>query len=107
MPTWDPKQYLRFNDQRTRPCRELAARIVIEAPGRVIDLGCGPGNSTSVLAERWPQSGLTGLDSSPEMIAAAQKAYPHWIWRAGSIADWATAKTTKLTILYSATAIRN
>ena len=71
MPTWNAEQYLRFNDQRTRPCRELAARIAVANPARLIDLGCGPGNSTAVLAERWPQAALTGLDSSPEMIAAA------------------------------------
>ena len=56
MPTWDANQYLRFKDERTRPCRELAARIAIESPRRVIDLGCGPGNSTAVLAQRWPDA---------------------------------------------------
>ncbi len=74
MPTWDANQYLRFNDERTRPCRDLATRIAIPAPRRVIDLGCGPGNSTAVLAERWPQAQLTGLDSSSDMIAAARAA---------------------------------
>src|SRR5580692_1530834 len=106
MPTWDPKQYLRFNDQRSRPCRELAARIAIEAPEKVIDLGCGPGNSTSVLAERWPEAELTGLDSSAEMIAAARKAYPHWNWRTGSIADWAGENASAYDIVFSNAALQ-
>jgi trans-aconitate 2-methyltransferase len=89
MPTWDAKQYLRFNDQRSRPCRELAARIALEAPDRVMDLGCGPGNSTAILAERWPKCKLTGLDSSTAMIAAAREANPDLSWRVGDIAAWA------------------
>jgi trans-aconitate 2-methyltransferase len=101
MPTWDAKQYLRFNDQRTRPCRELAARIAMAQAKRVIDLGCGPGNSTSVLAERWPGCQLTGLDSSPEMIAAAQKAYPHQTWRIGDIADWADQDEESYDVVFS------
>ena len=101
MPTWDAKQYLRFNDQRTRPCQELAARIAITVPERVIDLGCGPGNSTSVLAERWPGSELTGLDSSPEMIAAARNAYPHRTWRIDDIAAWAGQTDQTYDIVFS------
>jgi trans-aconitate 2-methyltransferase len=65
MPTWDAEQYLRFNDQRTRPCRELATRVAVASPDSIIDLGCGPGNSTTVLAGCWPKAELTGLDSSP------------------------------------------
>lgn len=106
MPTWDAKQYLRFNDQRTRPCRELAARIAIEAPERVIDLGCGPGNSTSVLAERWPESELTGLDSSPEMIDAAQKAYPHRTWRISDIAAWSGQNAETYDVVFSNAAVQ-
>jgi trans-aconitate 2-methyltransferase len=101
MPTWDAKQYLRFSDQRTRPCRELAARIAVTAPERVIDLGCGPGNSTSVLAERWPESELTGLDSSPEMIAAARKEYPNRTWRIDDIAAWAGQNDQTYDIVFS------
>jgi trans-aconitate 2-methyltransferase len=89
MPTWDADQYLLYNDQRTRPCRELAARISVESPKTAIDLGCGPGNSTAVLMERWPQTELTGLDSSPEMIAAAKKSHPQIQWQIADIAAWA------------------
>ena len=106
MPTWDAKQYLRFNDQRTRPCRELVARIGAEAPGRVIDLGCGPGNSTAVLAERWPKCELTGLDSSPDMIAAARKSYPQINWQTGDIAAWAEKNSGTYDIVFSNAAMQ-
>lgn len=88
MPGWKPDQYLKFAAERTQPCRDLAARIAIENPRRVIDLGCGPGNSTEVLAARWPGAELTGLDSSTEMIARARSVHPDWRWRAGDIAAW-------------------
>lgn len=88
MPTWNPGQYLKFDDERTRPCRDLAARIRLENPQRIIDLGCGPGNSTQVLAERWPQAGITGLDSSPDMIRRAGEQYPQETWELGNIAEW-------------------
>ena len=106
MPTWDAHQYLRFNDQRTRPCRELAARIAIATPERVIDLGCGPGNSTSVVAERWPEAELTGLDSSPEMIAAAQKTCPHRNWRIDDLAAWAGQTGQTYDVVFSNAALQ-
>jgi trans-aconitate 2-methyltransferase len=89
MPSWSPAQYLKFSEERTRPCRDLAAHVDLAAPGSIIDLGCGPGNSTEVLAERWPQAQLTGLDSSADMIAKARAAHPEWTWKAGDIAQWA------------------
>jgi len=106
MPTWDAKQYLRFNDHRTRPCRELVERIAIDVPKRVIDLGCGPGNSTAVLAERWPDSALTGLDSSSEMIAAARKSYPHQTWCIGDIAAWVDQNDQTYDIVFSNAALQ-
>src|SRR5579864_6920548 len=106
MPTWDAEQYLRFNDQRTRPCRELAGRIAATNPGRVIDLGCGPGNSTAVLAERWPQAELTGLDSSPQMIAAARQANPRWDWRVEDIAAWAAHNRQTYDLVFSNAALQ-
>jgi trans-aconitate 2-methyltransferase len=71
---WDPGQYLRFGDERARPFGDLLARVNAEAPGLVVDLGCGPGNLTTILAERWPQAQVVGVDNSPEMIATAQAA---------------------------------
>lgn len=70
--TWDPDRYLRFADQRARPFHDLIARIGADAPARVVDLGCGPGNVTALLADRWPDAAVLGLDSSAEMIEAAQ-----------------------------------
>jgi trans-aconitate 2-methyltransferase len=87
MPTWDAAQYLRFAGERTQPCCDLVARIPLE-PARVIDLGCGPGNSTAVLARRWPRAELIGLDSSPEMIARARIDYPQHTWLEGDLALW-------------------
>jgi trans-aconitate 2-methyltransferase len=88
MPSWDASQYLQFADERTRPCRDLIARIALEQPARIIDLGCGPGNSIEVLAQRWPDAEITGLDSSLAMIAAAQKSHPEINWITGDIATW-------------------
>jgi len=88
MPTWNADQYLRFADERTRPCHDLIGRISLSHPGRIIDLGCGPGNSTSALAGRWPGADLTGLDSSPEMIAAAKQSAPERAWIVGNISTW-------------------
>ncbi|BBZ79117.1 putative trans-aconitate 2-methyltransferase [Mycolicibacterium anyangense] len=70
---WDPQTYLTFADERSRPFYDLLARVSIEAPRRVVDLGCGPGNLTEQLIRRWPGAIVEGLDSSPEMVAAAQK----------------------------------
>ena len=88
MPTWQADQYLRFAAERTQPCRDLAARVAIESPRRVIDLGCGPGNSTEVLAARWPGAEITGLDSSPKMLERAAATHPGWRWVACEIAEW-------------------
>ncbi len=75
--TWDPSRYLRYADQRARPYEDLLARVHAENPQRVVDLGCGPGNVTTLLAERWPEASVLGLDSSAEMIdAAAARAIP-------------------------------
>ncbi|MFD8753219.1 methyltransferase domain-containing protein [Kitasatospora sp. NPDC059577] len=74
-PVWDPAQYVRFVDERTRPLRDLLARVpVLPHPGEetILDIGCGPGNSTAVLRERWPHARLTGVDNSAPMLATAR-----------------------------------
>ena len=96
MPTWNAEQYLQFEKERTRPCRDLVSHIDLVHPRRLIDLGCGPGNSTSVLAERWPDAEITGLDSSPEMIAAATRQYPNIKWLTGDIAKLPTGESHDL-----------
>jgi trans-aconitate 2-methyltransferase len=69
---WDPGQYRKFADERSRPFAELLARVRSEDPEHVVDLGCGPGELTALLARRWPDAEVRGIDSSAEMIAAAQ-----------------------------------
>ena len=80
---WDPKVYLKFADHRLRPAAELLARISLEAPKRVVDLGCGPGNVTALLTERWPSAKLIGVDNSQPMLDAAAKS--------GVAAEWVMA----------------
>jgi trans-aconitate 2-methyltransferase len=69
---WDPDQYQRFGDERSRPFFDLVGRVAAEAPSVVMDLGCGPGTLTAALARRWPSAEVRGIDSSAEMIEAAQ-----------------------------------
>lgn len=75
---WDPEVYLRFADHRERPFHELLARVDValagRVPGRVLDLGCGPGTLTRTLLDRWPGAQVLGVDSSPEMVEAARSA---------------------------------
>jgi trans-aconitate 2-methyltransferase len=89
--SWDPEVYLKFATERTRPAIELLARVPLRAPSRVMDLGCGPGNSTALLAERWPNAELEGLESSPEMLAKAQASELHARWSEGNLQAWAPA----------------
>jgi trans-aconitate 2-methyltransferase len=72
-PTWDPALYLDFDDHRSRPFRDLLARVGATSPRRVVDLGCGPGHLTDLLSARWPEAQVTALDSSPDMVAAARE----------------------------------
>lgn len=88
MSPWKASQYLKFGDERTRAAEDLAGRIRIESPGRIVDLGCGPGNSTRILRERWPDSKILGVDNSPEMIQAAQESYPNEEWLLADLANW-------------------
>jgi trans-aconitate 2-methyltransferase len=83
VPSWDDAQYLKFADQRTRPARELLARVPPISARRVVDLGCGPGNSTALLRERWPEARVTGVDSSSEMLERARKDHPAIEWQQG------------------------
>ena len=72
MKRWDPTLYLKFGDERTRPAADLLARVQTEAPQSIVDIGCGPGNSTALLAAKFPNAGLVGLDSSAEMLEQAR-----------------------------------
>ena len=89
--TWDPDRYLTYADERGRPFVELMARVGAEAPASVVDLGCGPGNLTSLLRERWPDADISGLDSSPEMIEQARSAEPSITFEVADLRGWAAA----------------
>src|SRR3954470_23544762 len=99
---WDPHQYGRYASERARPFLDLVGRIGAAQPRAVVDLGCGPGTLTALLAERWPEARVEGIDSSPDMIAAAQsdvgslrRATPsqrgQLSFELGDVADWAPA----------------
>lgn len=88
MSRWDPDSYLRFEHERTIPSRDLVARIDLRNPKAIIDVGCGPGNSTSVLRHAWPEAAVVGLDNSVEMIKKAQATYPEDRWILADAADW-------------------
>jgi len=106
MPSWNADQYLKFAAERARPARDLLAQIGIETPGRVIDLGCGPGNSTELLAARWPAAEIRGLDSSPVMIATARRDHPEMDWAVGDIVAWALEGGEAFDVVYSNAALQ-
>ena len=80
MAEWNPELYLKFDAERTQPSRDLVARIRLERPRRIVDVGCGPGNSTAVLRERFAEAAIVGLDCSEEMIRMAREQYPGGTW---------------------------
>ena len=101
MHRWDPERYLTYADERGRPFVELIARIGAADPGLVVDLGCGPGNLTRLLTERWPAAAVEGLDSSPEMIERA-RAEPGAIdFRVADLRDWVTDGGEPVDVLVS------
>lgn len=85
---WDPGLYEKYAGPRLRPGLDLIARIDAAEPRRITDLGCGTGRLTACLATRWPGARITGLDSSPDMLAKARADYPEHSWAQGDIADW-------------------
>lgn len=82
-------QYLAFADERTRAARDLLAQVPLSAARRVYDLGCGPGNSTALLVERFPGAAVTGIDNAQAMLEAARRACPSAEFVAGDLAQWA------------------
>lgn len=87
-PKWNPQQYLLFERERTRPCRDLVARVELDDPQFIADLGCGPGNSTAVLAERWQRATITGVDNSPEMLKKARASAIRATWVRADLREW-------------------
>lgn len=76
MPDWNSTQYLKFRSERTQPAVDLVNRIEADNPRKIADLGCGPGNSTQVLAGKFKNAYILGVDNSENMITAAREKYP-------------------------------
>lgn len=88
--SWDPAQYAKFTDHRMRPALDLLARVPLEGPRSVVDLGCGPGNVTTRLAQRWPGARVRGVDSSADMLRVAREKYPQLSWEQRDLATWSS-----------------
>lgn len=104
---WDPGQYLKFGGERLRPALDLLARVPLEEPARAVDLGCGTGSITRILAERFPRATITGVDGSAEMLAKAGKDLPaagHVRWQQADIAGWTADPAVDL--IYSNAALQ-
>jgi len=87
MRSWQPSLYLEFEKERTQPSIDLVGRIDIDTPTRIIDIGCGPGNSTCVLRSRWPMADIIGLDNSNSMLEKAKVSHPDMKWVLANAAD--------------------
>jgi trans-aconitate 2-methyltransferase len=85
---WNAAQYLKFERERTRPAYDLLSQVAIDAPKLVVDLGCGPGNSTALLLTRWPAACVVGVDSSPDMLANARQRLPGAKFLEADVTHW-------------------
>jgi trans-aconitate 2-methyltransferase len=100
---WDPAQYLKFAGPRLRPALDLLQRIDVEAPGVVYDLGAGAGNVTRLIATRWPEARVVGVDSSAEMLGRAAAENPGIGWQQADLADWRPSRPAD--VIYSNAAL--
>jgi trans-aconitate 2-methyltransferase len=96
MSDWNPVLYARFEDERTRPAAELLARVPLQQAAHVVDLGCGPGNSTELLARRFVAAHIVGTDNSQAMLAAARQRLPALTFEHSDIATWTPATPVDL-----------
>jgi trans-aconitate 2-methyltransferase len=94
MKDWSARQYLKFEDDRTRPSRDLLAQVPLDHAERVFDLGCGPGNSTELLIERFPDAKVIGLDSSSDMLRQARERLPGRTFVQGDLTTWSPPEST-------------
>ena len=101
--SWNPDQYLKFAAPRLRPAIDLLAAVPSAHPVTVYDLSCGPGNVTRMLAARWPQAHITGVDDSAAMLAKAATELPGAHWVQQSLADWHAERPADL--IYSNAAL--
>jgi trans-aconitate 2-methyltransferase len=106
---WEPDRYLQFADERLRPALDLLRQIPDPSSTgpcrRVVDLGCGPGNLAELLARRWPEAQLCGIDSSAAMLARAQSQHPDKLWLQADIARWAPAPDERPDLIFSNAAL--
>lgn len=93
---WDPQQYLKFSDHRLRPALELLDRIPLESPRLIYDLGCGGGQITRLIAERWPEAQVVGVDNSPQMLAQAAETPSRVEWVEADVQNWSPAEPPDL-----------
>ena len=93
---WSARQYLKFEDERTRPPRDLLAQVPLQSPRRVVDLGCGPGNSTELLITRYPRADVVGVDSSSDMLRQARERLPYCSFAEADLATWNPLEGTDL-----------
>ena len=93
---WNPEQYLKYAGHRMRPALDLLARVPLESLATVFDLGCGPGNVTRLLADRWPEADITGVDGSPDMLARAKEEHPGFNWVEADLTAWEPEKPADL-----------
>lgn len=87
-PSWNPAQYQRFAEERLRPARDLIARLPDRPFGSIVDLGCGTGSATCLLAGKFPAAAITGIDGSAAMLAAARRELPGASWIEADLAAW-------------------
>lgn len=85
---WEPDRYLQFSDERLQPAIDLLNRIPLARSERIVDLGCGAGNVTRLLTQRWPEADITGLDSSPEMLDRARRVLPTARFELSGVERW-------------------
>jgi len=96
MTDWSPQQYHKFADERTRPARDLLAQVPLESVRVAYDLGCGPGNSTQLLVERFPKADIIGIDNSPAMLDKARAACPAARYQQADLGGWTPEVTPDL-----------
>ena len=96
MSDWSPATYLKFEDERTRPATDLLARVPLAEARHVVDVGCGPGNSTELLSQRYPSADILGLDNSPAMLDEARRRLPALRFEAAVASVWLPEPETDL-----------